>query len=116
MLQQIVFPESSQAFWDYGIGAVCWNVRGQSLLLLIPCSDCPHGYEVNRVFCRHEPGNWAKSGTDLGWNGNLEIPSLRPSIRIPNRHDENKSDIWHGYLLNGVLTEQEPEDWSLFGF
>ncbi len=115
-LSQIAYDSPNQAFWDHGAGAVCWNVKGKILILLTPCKECPHGYEVSHIHCNHKPGNWAAPGSKSGWNGNLETPSLRPSIRVPNRHSPEPVDSWHGFLVNGILTTEAPEDWSIYGF
>ena len=42
-------------------------------------------------------GNWAFKGDRLGWDLNIEKPTLHPSILV---HDH-----WHGWVCNGLLVD-----------
>lgn len=68
-------------------GAFCW--RGEPvgrLMFMCPCGCAKlAGVTVKPV----APQGW-------DWNGNLDKPTLSPSILIDRGH-------WHGYLTDGVF-------------
>ena len=74
-----MFTKLRSAFWEYGIGAMCWrHVRDRdggpavrALYVLLP----PRG-DAHALYVDHLPKNWAAPGKTRGWDGNLERPTL----------------------------------------
>lgn len=101
-----VFPHLSQDFWDYGVGAMCWRHVGDgndnahlALLVLLPDGH-PNskGWEPHLLYADRTATDWAKPGDVHAWDGDVEHPTLHPSIQtLP-------SDTgWHGYIRKGIL-------------
>lgn len=95
--------EDYQAFFDYGPGAMCWATEeGHRVLwfLALPPADNPRGvrFEVARIYpAGHAENNWAAPGPRNGWDGNVERPTLHPSIWLNDRRG------WHGWIKGGDL-------------
>ena len=91
------------AFFDYGIGAMCWtrDAEGRRMLLFIAPHEpeiegCPH-WIVTRIYTRTDGKNWKEPGDVEGWDGNLETPTFSPSMWLLDREG------WHGFIQNGDL-------------
>ena len=52
---------------------------------------------------RHHPKDWSAAGDDCGWDGNLDKPTLQPSIRLR----EGQKDFWHGHLTGGKFIKEK---------
>lgn len=61
--------------------------------LLLNCPECG-SYHAIPI----KPGN----PQGWGWNGNVERPTLTPSIWFEHGHVNNDTCRWHGYLENGA--------------
>ena len=94
-------------FWAYGVGAMKWRrVRDQNglgpirkLYVLLPRVGMPGG-EPNAIYMERQPDNWASPGPVNGWDGDLERPTLTPSIQtLPHEGG------WHGYITAGNLID-----------
>ena len=64
--------------------------------------------ELIRIYTSHEgptvkhpSGNWAAPGPVDGWDGDVDAPTLRPSIWVGGSSDYPG---WHGYLTDGKLS------------
>lgn len=88
-------------------GMISYGDRNCGMFMICPCG-CGRedfisfkGYSKKNSLQRDYP-EWK-------WNGNLEKPSLHPSIVLNNR---DGSEHWHGWLKNGVFGEEStsPED------
>ena len=53
------------------------------------------------LYMRREPGNWSAPGDVLGWDGDLDQPTLHPSMLVQSESGGG----WHGYLRAGVLVD-----------
>ena len=96
------FDERDDAFWDYGPGAFCWSdlheggvVHKNVLWLRVPHPTNPKGELILLYPGGCQPNNWAAPGPCNRWDGNLDEPTLSPSILAPG--------VWHGYLRKGKL-------------
>ena len=90
------------AFFDYGIGAMCWRVDEDGtrfLVFLAPDDLCPSGYTVVRIRVMTDGKDWTHPGPVSGWDGNLERPTFNPSIWVANKKG------WHGYIRDGNLVD-----------
>lgn len=82
----------------YVVGAAIENPSGEIREIKIPCPGFgirkkKYAYCVLRIR-RGEPDHTKKI---FGWNGNMEAPTLVPSIGCDHRCG------WHGHLTNGEL-------------
>ena len=99
----MALARSYDEFWALGLGAFLWTdtiVNGQStpsLLIKVPNEPGSDVLEVIRIFPRRSESNWAASGQILGWDGNVEFPTLYGSLW------HRKPEGWHGFLENGEL-------------
>lgn len=50
---------------------------------------------------QHPSGNWAAPGPVNGWDGNVDAPTLRPSIFVGGG---SAHPGWHGWLTAGKLS------------
>ena len=94
-------------FFAYGVGAMQWhsvidqNDQGpvRALLVLLPRVGIPRG-EPHLLYVERQPDDWASPGPVKAWDGNLERPTLTPSIQtLPEEGG------WHGYLTAGNLVD-----------
>ena len=95
-------------FWAYGLGAMQWrsvvcdrNGFGpiRALIVRLP-RDGVIGGEVHRLYVERQPDNWAAPGPVKAWDGDLERPTLTPSIQtLPAEGG------WHGYITEGNLVD-----------
>ncbi|MXY79727.1 MAG: hypothetical protein F4Y94_08600 [Chloroflexi bacterium] len=60
------------------------------------------GGELIRIYPNHAAGNWAQPGPVDGWDGNLEAPTLTPSIHVGG---SGPNPGWHGYFEAGKLRD-----------
>ena len=58
------------------------------------------GIELIEVYPSHAPNNWAQPGDINGWDGNVDSPTLRPSIFVGG---ESANPGWHGFFKSGKL-------------
>ena len=97
------------AFWEHGVGAMSWTrivkdgVRGshRALYIVVPDNRWEHGVPLC-LYVEHETNNWAHDGPVKGWDGNIEKPTLSPSIQVLQ---DGKPTGWHGWLRAGVLED-----------
>lgn len=68
-------------------GDFCFNDDFTYICIWLPGSSSPDAIPIQQGV----PGG----ARIWGWDGNLELPTIVPSILAPNR--------WHGYLTNGEL-------------
>lgn len=98
----MLYPEIGEEFWGAAVrgeGPLCWAEPGKALYFAAPGDRA-----LSRLFMQHAEGNWAEEGPVLGFNGDLERPSLSPSIHAGD---------WHGYIVRGELADEpsdEPQD------
>lgn len=77
-------------------GDFCWAIHNTDddtiVAIYLKCPSCgsTHGVPV-------KPGN--PHGWD--WDGNLDKPTLSPSILFGDGHIDNRECRWHGFLRNG---------------
>ena len=89
------------AFFAYGIGAMCWAHMEEplSLWFLAPCSMSEKGWEPARILTMTDGKDWTVPGDVSGWDGNIERPTFDPSIWLSDRKG------WHGYIQDGNLVD-----------
>ena len=94
--------EDYDAFYSYGVGAMCWNLGHQNnrraLYFLAPC-DSLRGSETARILTMTDGKDWTHPGSVSGWDGNPEQPTFHPSIWLRDRKG------WHGYIRAGNLID-----------
>lgn len=99
-----IFAEGKAGDW-------CWSdlvVDGEPhrcLLIVVPSNRGQgalgrRGLELINIFPSHAEGNWAQPGNINGWDGNVEAPTLEPSIHVRGKKD---NPGWHGYFRRGRL-------------
>ena len=108
MIKGLMFSTGDwTGFWAYGLGAMKWHGvrdpegRGpiRALLVRLP-RDGVTGGEVHRLYVERQPDNWAAPGPVKAWDGDLERPTLTPSIQtLPVEGG------WHGYITAGNLVD-----------
>ena len=74
-------------------GRFYWSGPGVSLFLQWGAERGQHVL----LYMNHQRGNWAAPGDKSGWDGNLDSPTLSPSILVPGE--------WHGFLEQGTLRD-----------
>ena len=77
-------------------GRFWWTEEGVSMLL-------QWGHRTGNhvlLFMRSQPSNWSESGERNGWDGDLDHPTLCPSLQIIA---PDGSTAWHGFLRNGMI-------------
>ena len=84
-------------FMRHGIGAMLWSRDAETGLrtLLVRVPDGQGGASNIRIFPQRTPKDWAKAGEIMGWDGNVDEPTLRPSVDVPG--------AWHGFIVRGAL-------------
>ena len=96
-----------ELLWDGAPGTYLWSedvvTGGRTLLLAVP--DIVHGQSATlvRIYVEHAADNWAVSGPAHGWDGNIEEPTLSPSIQVMTGVDGKAVPGWHGWLQHGEL-------------
>ena len=53
-----------------------------------------------RLYMRRAPDNWAEPGDTPVWDGDLDAPTLSPSILV---RDSDGAEVWHGFFERGRL-------------
>ena len=90
------FDEASRDFWEYGAGAFLWkDLGGNRAMLLLSVTGT-----LVLLFTNRQANNWAAPGPVSAWDGNIEKPTLWPSIVDPMG--------WHGFLIEGALVDAPP--------
>lgn len=79
---------------EHGMGAFCFDFDYKNIGIVLPS-----GFQyipINRD-CKEDIRGWC-------WDGNIERPTLTPSIRISIGHGKKGSEeVWHGFLTNGIF-------------
>lgn len=77
------------------VGAFCWGDEMEDgtrhLYIVLPGNTAPDALAVFKGKDRSIPREW-------GWDGDLERPTLEPSIL-------DQAGKWHGHLRAGVLVD-----------
>lgn len=100
------FDDLGSDFWLHGPGAARWSTvkhkdgTGPYTVLMV---ILPGNTGLHMLHVEHESGNWASPGPEVGWNGDYEYPSFRPSIQT------NAGDGWHGFIKKGYICENPQE-------
>ena len=91
--------EYYDAFFAYGLGAMCWRRRHEqrALYFLAPCQHGSRGFDGAMILTMTDGKDWTTPGDVSGWDGNLERPTFHPSIWLMDRKG------WHGYMKAGRL-------------
>lgn len=89
----------------YGPGAFCWVTRGDPPVKYIEFLT-PEMYRGNEKYV--EQGVPVEDGHSKPWHwdGNEDLPSLRPSISIKAKYGSNPQEwreVFHGFIHNGHL-------------
>ena len=71
------------------------------LMVRLERSDGRRGFD-RIVYVRHAADNWSEGGDVKGWDGDLDAPTLSPSLLFKNASGE---DLWHGYLRRGEFVQ-----------
>lgn len=114
--------EELDEFWAYGVGAMRWtNLDGhQALHVILPgriidSVNVVDGATVrvdigmpSALYVLHAENNWAEPGNVPGWDGDLENPTLEPSIVVPG--DGGGPERWHGFIVRGKLSASQSGD------
>jgi Family of unknown function (DUF6527) len=89
----------------YIVGSLIDNPSQQIKEIKFPCPGHGIRKKGKAAFCvlRIRRGDPEPSGLVFGWNGNLESPTLMPSIGCDQRCG------WHGHLTNGELIPTAPD-------
>ena len=77
-------------------GRFWWTLEGHTMLLQWGTRRGQHLL----LYMSREPNNWARPGAVLGFDGNLDEPTLSPSIGL---RDGAGGWQFHGFLEKGVL-------------
>ena len=85
--------------WDYGPGAFTWTGKWgvpNAMWVLVPGPN-PAGALPIRIRVKQggTSGGKDENGAWWSWNGNMQRPTLRPSI--------NYAGVWHGFISDGVM-------------
>lgn len=94
-----VLVEDFDAADAHGPGAFMWSVNDgkRSMLFMLPGEDFLRAISV-------QEGQPADDRLVWGWDGNVESPTLTPSILAYDREGTgNQVESWHGYLTAGVF-------------
>ena len=91
MTSKLVFSYDEFFAAPIEFGRYWWTAEGETLLLQAGQRRGDHIL----LHMSHEQGNWAQPGPINGWDGNLEKPTLSPSILVEG--------VWHGFLENGEM-------------
>ena len=100
-------PGNWEVFYTHGVGAMQWRLMFdrngvgpvRALLVLLPRVGIPGG-ESHYLYVERQPDNWASPGPVKAWDGDLERPTLTPSIQtLPAEGG------WHGYITAGNLVD-----------
>ncbi len=78
--------------YEHGAGAFFWSKDYSILWIMIPAGTHPQGYCLSPW---HIKPNKNDGGHSWQWDGNIEKPTLTPSLHAVG--------IWHGYMRNGNL-------------
>lgn len=78
-------------------GRFWWRKEGESMWLQWGSERGQHVL----LYTHRQPNNWSAPGDVNGWDGDLDHPTLSPSIGILN--DDGSSFTFHGFLEKGVL-------------
>ena len=94
----------SDAFFDYGVGAMCWSIEGgrRVLWFLAPPVGSKNPkvqFDLIRIYTERAEKHWSSSGPIKGWDGNLERPTLHGSVWLRDRKG------WHGFIVNGDMRD-----------
>ena len=79
-------------------GRFWWTEEGARLMLQWGEGRAEHIY----LYVDHDDDNWAKRGLVSGWDGDLDEPTLSPSIGVKHR-DGAPGWAFHGFLQAGKL-------------
>ena len=87
------------AFFAYGVGAMCWSARNDERALVFLAPDVEHGgrFICARILTSTDGRDWTKPGPVKGWDGDIEHPTFTPSIWLSDRSG------WHGFIRRGDL-------------
>ena len=93
--------EDYNAFFDYGLGAMCWRRRyaQRALYFLAPCHNALLRFEGAMILTMMDGTDWTHPGDVSGWDGNIERPTFHPSIWLGDRMG------WHGFIQAGDLVD-----------
>lgn len=81
---------------DHGNGAFCFDFDYKNIGINLPGA----GFHYIPIY-RKGDAPVDKHGRDCWcWDGNIERPTLTPSIRITIG---KKKEAWHGFLKNGIF-------------
>lgn len=96
-------------FWEHGVGAFAWLVEEgrRVMLVILPESCMPRGFAASWLYMESEPNNWARPGDSEHWDGNVDVPTLSPSILVPahETRDGGHCPGWHGFIKQGKVYE-----------
>ena len=108
MIQGKMFlTDDWKGFWSHGVGAMQWRLLFDQngigpvrvLIVLLPRDGMLRG-DPHRLFVERQPDNWSCPGPVKDWDGDLERPTLTPSIQtLPAEGG------WHGYIRAGNLID-----------
>ena len=79
-------------------GRFWWTEEGVTMMLQWGEGRAEHIH----LYVDHHEGDWARPGPVSGWDGNLDEPTLSPSIGV-NHRDEVLGWAFHGFLQAGKL-------------
>ena len=93
--QRMAQAQTYEAFFaqPFEPGRWWWTQLGVSLLLQWGRERGEH----IMLYMMRQPDNWSAPGEVSGWDGDLERPTLHPSISVPGE--------WHGYLRDGEMED-----------
>lgn len=79
-------------------GGFCWTPNADNPERITIAT--PAGTVRLKVVRGPDPGD-VPDGPKWGWDGNVDFPTLVPSINVDGGHGVN--DHWHGYMRAGKL-------------
>ena len=91
------------AFFEYGVGAMCWKQDPEGRRQLLFYAPWPEPYQngvrgfCTLIYCQTDGQDWKVPGPVNGWNGNAERPTFQPSLWLLDRQG------WHGFIVDGDL-------------
>ena len=93
--------EDYDAFFAYGLGAMCWRRRHdqRALFFLAPCHNALVRFEGALILTMTDGSDWTVPGDVNGWDGNIKSPTFHPSIWLGDRMG------WHGFIQEGDLVD-----------
>lgn len=92
----MVYHDNLTDHWDWPEGHFGYGVNMQTMYLRLPANSCV-SMCIIPIRLNHGDGERA-----WNWDGNIEKPTLSPSIHH-NANEAESADYWHGFVTAGEM-------------